>query len=296
MYVVHLSIIVLLIGAMIGSFFGFRGWVNIAEGETIDKISLRKKTEMGKPHPLDFSVRCNDFEVTFYEKGSPKEYRASLTIIENGKEQLTKSIVVNDPLRYKGISFFQSNYGTLPPEKVNLKLADTTTEKITTIEAELHELIKLPNAKGEFEVLDFVPFVGDAQEFGPAFRIKEAYKGKEPIEFWVFEKFPKFDRMRKGEYIYSVENYPALYYTGLEITKDPGVWGVYSGCLLLIAGIIVTFFMSHRQIFMEAVKDRNGSLVSIAAVSNKNILGIEDELKNIAAGLQKLFAETQMKG
>ena len=52
-----------------------------------------------------------------YKNGAPKEYRSSLTILENGEPVLTKDIIVNDPLQYKGISMFQSSYGEMSPER-----------------------------------------------------------------------------------------------------------------------------------------------------------------------------------
>ncbi len=59
---------------------------------------------------LDFSIRCNSFAIDFYPNGMPKEYTSSLTVLENGREVLTKTIEVNDPLTYKGITFYQSSY------------------------------------------------------------------------------------------------------------------------------------------------------------------------------------------
>ena len=41
--ITHLSILIILIGGIIGSLYGFKGYVNILEGETIDRILLRSK-------------------------------------------------------------------------------------------------------------------------------------------------------------------------------------------------------------------------------------------------------------
>ncbi|MBU0987058.1 MAG: cytochrome c biogenesis protein ResB, partial [Proteobacteria bacterium] len=57
-YAVHLSIVLLLIGGLIGSIFGFDGYVNIPEGETVNSIFLGNS---GKKQPLDFEVLCEDF-------------------------------------------------------------------------------------------------------------------------------------------------------------------------------------------------------------------------------------------
>ena len=114
-YVVHLSIVVLLVGGLIGSKFGFDGYVNIPEGETADTIQLRST---GQSYKLDFAIRCDDFDVQFYEGSNrPKEFRSSLTIVENNHDVLKKDIVVNDPLHYRGVSIYQASYGKLDPAR-----------------------------------------------------------------------------------------------------------------------------------------------------------------------------------
>ena len=42
-YAVHLSVLVIFIGAIIGSLFGYKGFVNIPEGQSIDKVMSRAK-------------------------------------------------------------------------------------------------------------------------------------------------------------------------------------------------------------------------------------------------------------
>jgi cytochrome c biogenesis protein len=279
-YVVHLSIVVLFIGAIIGSLFGFNGWVNIPEGKSVNEIRLR---ENGQLHKLDFSIRCNDFEVTFYDSGRPKEYKSSVTVIENGKEVLTRSVVVNDPLRYKGVSFYQASYGLLPPDRATLRLTDYNTGKSDIVEVPFRKKINLPDNQGYFEIMQFV---SDFENLGPAFQIQLVDHGKAPILFPLFSNFPKFDRMRKGRYLFTVESYPEAYYTGLQVTADPGVWVVYGSCILLIAGIIVTFFMSHERLFVEVVRDEEGSRVTVAGMANKNRLAFEEKVKKITEGLQ----------
>jgi len=57
-------------------------------------------------------VRCDRFEISFYKGGGrPKEFVSELTVIENGQEVMQKTIEVNDPLFYKGLTFYQSSYG-----------------------------------------------------------------------------------------------------------------------------------------------------------------------------------------
>ena len=102
-YIVHLSVILLLIGGLVGSFFGFAGYVNIAEGEATDTIRIRNT---GQIHRLDFQIRCDDFNLTLYDTGAPKEYRSALTLLEGGQVVKQKDIIVNDPLRYRRHQYF----------------------------------------------------------------------------------------------------------------------------------------------------------------------------------------------
>ena len=107
-YVTHISIIVIFMGAIIGNVWGFKGFANIVEGESVQVIPARgglEKVDLG------FAVRCNKFWVETYPNGQPKEYSSDLSVVENGREVLRKTIEVNDPLRYKGIWFYQSSYG-----------------------------------------------------------------------------------------------------------------------------------------------------------------------------------------
>jgi cytochrome c biogenesis protein len=104
--ITHLSILIILIGGILGSLYGFKGHVEILEGETVDRIFLRAK-DGEVPKPLAFSVRCDDFKITYYDlpgrkEKHVKEYSSQVTILENGKEVLKKAVQVNHPLHYKG--------------------------------------------------------------------------------------------------------------------------------------------------------------------------------------------------
>ena len=100
---VHVSIIIIFIGAIIGSVLGYKASVMIPEGSATDRVY---ETGTNKAIPLGFQVRCDRFALSFYDTGAPKEYRSDLTVFENGKKAIKKSIVVNDPMDYKGLTFY----------------------------------------------------------------------------------------------------------------------------------------------------------------------------------------------
>jgi cytochrome c biogenesis protein len=78
-YIAHLSLIIILIGGLIGSLFGFKGFVNILEGETIDHIGVRVKDKVVEK-PIPFSVRCDDFKVAFYDLPGNQRYVKEYTV------------------------------------------------------------------------------------------------------------------------------------------------------------------------------------------------------------------------
>ena len=78
-YVVHVSVLLLLGGAVIGGLWGFKGRVSIPEGETMNEIEL--KLGAHEHLTLDFSIRCNTFDVSFYDTGAPDEFKSNVTQI-----------------------------------------------------------------------------------------------------------------------------------------------------------------------------------------------------------------------
>lgn len=285
-YGVHLSIVLLLVGSLIGSIFGFDGYVNIPEGEAVNSIRIRNSAQAKS---LDFEVLCEDFDVSFYDSGVPKEFRSSLTILEHGKPVLKKDIIVNDPLRYKGINMFQSSYGPLPPKEVTLSFKSTKTGKVYQKKVLIGQQIDIPEAGGKFVVKDYdnaYNFRG--RSIGEAFSGILIPENGRPIEILLPVRFPDFDQGRKGNVAVSVKDYDRRYYTGLQVTKDPGVWVVYSGFILLIVGCYITFFMSHQRLCIDIVKKGKKSIVMVAGTANKNKLGVPNRIKKISEKLTKL--------
>ncbi|MCK5348851.1 MAG: cytochrome c biogenesis protein ResB, partial [Desulfobacula sp.] len=262
-YVIHSSIILLIIGALIGGIFGFKASLQLDEGATSDVAFLFKKRT---PVNMGFSIKCNEFDVKFYDTGAPEEFRSNLTIIENGKESFTKDIRVNHPLRYKGINIFQSSYGTARPDSVVLDIIMQPDKDVTTKTIKIGQEIQLSEDQGLFKLEGFLPhFDFRGNNLGEAFVGRITQKDGNSFQIALPTKFPTFDKMRKGIFAFVVKEFEQKYYTGLQVTKDPGVWYVYSGFILMIIGCWITFFMSHRSYFVEIKKNKtNNSEISIS--------------------------------
>ena len=89
---------------------------------------------------------------------------------------------------------------------------------------------------------------------GPAARIEVTPKGAAPLTFIAFKNFPEVNAQRGDALIFGYEGSSAKQYTGLQVAKDPGVWVVWLGCALMVIGIGVAFFMSHKRIWVVVTK------------------------------------------
>ncbi len=145
-YLVHLSVLFMLAGSLVGSFLGFEAFVNIAEGERIGKVALKKG---GIPMDLGFEVLCDRFLVEFYDNGAPREYRSDLRFFFDGKEVKKASTRVNHPVKFRGVTFYQSSYGTIPEKTVLLNIARKASENPVGLERELRQLTS--NLKNQFD-------------------------------------------------------------------------------------------------------------------------------------------------
>lgn len=305
-YVVHLSIVVLLMGSLVGSMFGFEGFVNIPEKETVNTIFLRQS---GKAYALPFSIRCDDFDVSFYDNGAPKEFRSSLTIIENGQTVLQKDIIVNDPLRYRGINLFQSSYGKMapedrhehvePPEEVELRITVKASGQTTTRKGAVGEQIELPDGLGTLKITGFqeaMQFGG--QNLGPGLILEALTAEGKSEQILLPLHFPNFDKMRGGAFVITIlgqkqrafkpEEKAERYFTGLQVTKDPGVPIVYTGFIGMILGFVITFFMSHQMVCVELTTRGDLTRVAVAGIADRNKMGMERKTEQLTERLKSL--------
>ncbi len=280
-YAIHLSIIILLFGALLGSIYGIDGHVNVPEGTSAGTIRLRNS---GAPVPLDFQIQCNAFNISYYKTGAVREFRSSLTILEDGKAVSEKEIIVNDPLKYKGFTIYQSSYGKLKAKTQKLNFTNRATGEKVEKEISVGRTVAFPDGARELtlkKVADDHTLMG--QDVGEAYVCELKEDGKTPMEVILPTRFPSFDKMRKGEWIISVARQENRFYTGLAVKKDPGVWLVYAGFLMLIAGCFISFFMSHQKMVIGVKETPTGTHVSVSGTSTRNRIGMKKRVREMAA-------------
>lgn len=285
-YIVHSSILIILIGAIIGSprvakdilknpYYAFKGSVNIPETQQSDVIY--SFLEGVGQLPLGFTVRCDFFNIEYYDNGMPKDYLSKLSVIEDGKVVLQQDVEVNEPLIYKGITFYQSSYQPYKDFIISVKNNKTgltnkqmvpSATQVTWKEGGARFGIINMEARGEVISRLKIWFTDDQGE---------------PSKFWLEPGREAIVQRPSGEYTLSAKQ---LYATGLQVAKDPGVWWVYSGCGLMLLGLMVAFFMSHRKVWALVSEEQGKVTVLFAGNANKNKLGFEKTFTELADSLK----------
>lgn len=110
-FLIHLSIPVILLGAFIGYIWGDRGYMQISENTSNNAVIRDDGTVLMLP----FSVFLENFILEYYnsfetKEGLIKDYKSIIAIVDKGERQKLKTIKVNHPLEYAGYTFYQVEY------------------------------------------------------------------------------------------------------------------------------------------------------------------------------------------
>ncbi len=286
--VTHASIVIILIGAILVGWRGFKGYVSIVEGETASIPGL------------DFQIRADKVELELYpNSNTPKDYRSKLTVIENGVPQLTKTIEVNHPLKYKGIKFYQSNFGTTSGgghvHGIEVELSRHVPDKaeaevIGRYKIGVGDSFEVPDSQLIIKVMAFIPdFIIDDGNVrtrsdnlnNPAARL-ELYENDElKNQLWIFLKheFPHSEQHEYSLKFVGMDADPEKYYTGLQIASHPGLFVIWAGCFIMIFGMSLSFYMPFKRIWVRVSADK----VEMGARSYKDRAGFQKEFDGLKA-------------
>ncbi len=156
---------------------------------------------------------------------------------------------------------------------------------VLPLKLEVGRPLRLPEKWGWIEA---VKFEDNYRGMGPAVQVlRDPGNGVKPYQFRVFLKFPDFGKQNNKTAEFCIfKNVEQYYYTGLQVNKDPGVWVVWLGCIMMILGLYVAFFMSHRRLWLRLAPDeKHPERLQLVLVgnANKNQPAFETEFQELVA-------------
>lgn len=105
--VLHLSLALILAGALVTSFSARKGMLHVREGESVETF----ETKDGKILELPFSVELEGFEVLYHSgTDAASDYSSRLRFTRNGSVLREGEVRMNRILSCKGYRFYQTDY------------------------------------------------------------------------------------------------------------------------------------------------------------------------------------------
>ena len=288
-HMAHLSATVIVLGGLIGSYYGFQEFGVCLEGQTyhIPKGS--------------FDLHVDKFWIDYHENGSVKSYNSTLTVLEQGQKMATKTITVNDPLVYKGIWFYQSSYGDawdrIDVARVNVKEKETD-KLVSTVDLEWQKEAKIDKLGLKLSMTDFVADFGfnsadkkvyskTAEHANPAVRLAVT-EGTMQTSPWIFYHYPDLFEIKGSKYAFELVGYQPKKFTGLQITKDPGVIIVWIGSTMIVVGITLSSFIYHRRMWAKIIPNEHGVTVHLGGPTHKSQIDFQKEFRKLTERITKI--------
>ncbi|PIA55613.1 hypothetical protein AQUCO_00700135v1 [Aquilegia coerulea] len=239
---VHIAMLLIMAGGTLSASGSFRGSVTVPQGlNFVMGDVLRPNGFLSFPtEAFNTEVHVNRFYMDYYDSGEVSQFHTDLSLFDlDGKEVMRKTICVNDPLRYNGITIYQTDWS-------------------------ISALQVLKDNEGPFN-LAMAPLKinGDKKLYGTFLPIGDVdssnVKGismlaRDLQSIVLYDQEGKFVGVRRpdsnlpvdigGTKIVIVD---AIGSSGLDLKIDPGVPIVYAGFGALMLTTCVSF-LSHSQV------------------------------------------------
>lgn len=288
--IVHLGLLTIIAGGIISGIGGFKRSLTFMEGDILDIPKA------------EFKLRLDKFETEFYPNGAVKDWKSTLSVLDNDNPALKKVVEVNHPLSYNGYVFYQSGYGwNWAQTMVELWVRKgKDSSYLKKIQLRVGEKIRLEEESTEVSVLQFIPdfVIGEKGQIAtrslepnnPAAFI-EGWEGEEKIfSGWIFAKFPNIDRIhsaKETELRLEFRNFKADQYTVIQASRDPGVNFIWAGCTLTMVGLFFAFYWPTREIKAVLEKTQNKTGITLGGLAAKSRDTFQSEFEKISTSLRR---------
>jgi cytochrome c biogenesis protein len=275
-YISHLSLVLFVLGYVLGGFLGFR--------ETNFSVAEGSAREIG--HNTGLSLQLNSFVDEYYPDSLPKDYRSQVTLYENGQEVKQALIRVNHPLVYKGVRFYQSFFGQAVQVKLSMNGTPLFQGNVT-----------FDSSMQSQGITRYTGIIG--LESGLTVRLIESAGTGDPM---IPEGQLAADVLMNGKPVarnliqknvpLSMGGIDIVYqgdtkFSGFQVSNDPANRLIWISSSLFILGIILVLYFPYRQIWVlfESTKPGNSRILFRGGVSRGP--GGASELKKLASDIEQ---------
>lgn len=266
---VHISIILTLIGSMISLVYGFSAQEIIPNGEIFHIQNINKSGNQSYI-PSDFVGKINNFSIDYRDKHI-RQFYSVVSIIKNNSNNIkTQRIFVNSPLRFKGLTFYQTDW--------LINALRIQVGKNHTIERNYQK-------NNNFIWICKLPINSTNNIFIIANGLRK--------NLYLYDQNGHLITQAYINDTILIDKVPIIFKeimtsTGLQIKADPGLIILYPSFLALMLSTI-TSYLSYSQVW--ANKDRNKN-INISGSTNRGSIKFEDEISDIYSTYIYLLTRT----
>ena len=292
-YIVHASLLLIFFGGIVDALWGWRGFVKLTQGQQSSLVELRD----GKQKSLPFAIRCDSAGQENYADGTPKKWWSQLAVVRNGQDLERKEIVVNDPLVFGGVRFYQASYGpTGKLEKLLLTVKPTSgTGEQKELALGLNESATL-DSDTTVQLAEFIPdyVVSDGQVYTRSNSVQNpaahlvitSRKSGKHVNFWL-PALDGFAENAQSPYQFEAVDLKMGYFTGLEVSHEPGQWAVWAGVIMMGIGLAFVFYVAHTRFWAVPVQQANGKLTLwVGGLANRNRDAFEERFGDLVSKIE----------
>ena len=233
--VVHFSMILILLGSIIGSLNGFNAQEIIPKTEMFhiqNIVNSGQFTSIPKT-----SARINDFWITYRPEKTVNQFYSNISILDGiGNEIVQKTLYVNLPNTYNHITFYQTDWTLLA-----IRLKKNTSNFITQ-----YPLINFIDDKSKIWI-SWVPVSSQINE-GLSLLVENlqgycSIYDKSGLFIGNIELNEGFNEISPLTFV------DVISCTGLQIKIDPGLPLIYSGFAFLMVSTL-TSYITYSQVWI----------------------------------------------
>jgi cytochrome c biogenesis protein len=238
--IVHMSMILVLSGTIIGSLFGFKAQEIVPKTETFHIQNVLTNGQLTTVPKI--SARINDFWITYTKQKTVSQFYSDISILsDEGNEITRKTSFVNSPLIHNGIYYYQTDWNLtgLRFQDLNKQIVEYPLVNILSDKNKVW-LTWIPNnnsfTNGVIVITD------NLQGYCSIYNELGVFLGNLELNESL-NLTPRFELL---EIISS---------TGLQIKTDPGIPIIYTGFLFLMISTLISY-ISYSQVWIIQEKQK----------------------------------------
>jgi cytochrome c biogenesis protein len=254
---VHVSMIMVLLGTIIGSLFGFKAQEIVPKTES---FHIQNILNTGQFTVIpNTSARVNDFWITYTKNRTISQFYSDISILSNqGNEVDRKTIAVNSPLIYHGVYYYQTDWNL-----IGLRFQNLANEMIE------YPLINVLNNQSKI----WLTWIADNNSLTEGIiAIIDNLEGYCSIYNERGKFLGNIELNESGTFNQPIILSEIISLTGLQIKTDPGIPIIYIGFFFLMLSTLLSY-ITYSQIW---IVQKNQKLF-IGGTTNRALFDFELE-------------------